>query len=673
MYKRLRLYTPIIVILMLLCAALVGLTFFAEDSRLFFVCAALSLFTFMIVLILLRRASKRTRVMLNEIYQDVLYTLGQNYDGFPMPVITVYASSEIVWYNKLCGEMLFGGEELLGEELVDVFPDLDLAVAAAEGRVDIAYADKMYSVYITQRRQEEETFHILFLIEDTQLKYYAREYHLSKPSIALIAVDNYEEMMQDYKDSERAQLMGEIERMVEGYLAANYGYVIKISRDKFLAFIEERGFEGMLANKFDLLDQVRAIQVGARMNATLSIGMGRDAQTLFEAEAMARQALDMCLGRGGDQAAIKTQNGYEFYGGVSKAIEKRTKVKTRIIAAALSELIESSGNVLIMGHRFADLDCLGSAVGLLKAVREMGKRGAIALDGSKNLVGPLIDKLLSGGYARSCFVAPEDSLDMVDEDTLLIIVDTHVPHVLESEELYRACKTVVVIDHHRKLVGHIDDAVIFYHEPYASSASEMVAELVQYFPARPQITRLEAEAMMSGIMLDTKNFVMRTGVRTFEAAAYLRRLGADTVEVRKLFSSSMEAYQQKTSLVATAEVYRNCAIAVAEEQFSDIRVVAPQAADELMTISGVDASFILYHYGEAINISARSMGAFNVQVIMENLGGGGHQTMAAAQFYDDNMENVRRRLMEAIGEICDARDARLQRAEQRQGGSAAHG
>jgi c-di-AMP phosphodiesterase-like protein len=469
----------------------------------------------------------------------------------------------------------------------------------------------------------------------------------------MIVVDNYEELTQEYKDTERAQLISEVERAIEQYIAAHSGFYTRIERDKYLAVVQERGVARMIEGKFDLLDQVRGVKIGNRMNVTVSIGLGREAANLYESEGMSRQAVDMCLGRGGDQATVKTQNGYEFYGGVSKGIEKRTKVKTRIIASALAELIEVAGNVIIMGHRFADLDALGSSVGMLKAVRAMNKPAHICIDKQKNLVQSRLQRLRAGGYADSDFLSPEEALGHVSHNTLLIIMDVHVPHVVESEPLYRACRNVVVIDHHRKLVGYIENAVIFYHEPYASSASEMVSELIQYFPVRPQITKVEAEALLAGIMLDTKNFVLRTGVRTFEAAAYLRRQGADSSEVRSLFTNSMENYQQKTSLVSNAEVYRGCAIAASEEAFEGVKIVAPQAADELMGISGVDASFVIFLYDGVVNVSARSMGAVNVQVIMEKLGGGGHHTMAAAQFPGGAIENIREQVMQAIDRYRD--------------------
>jgi len=306
-----------------------------------------------------------------------------------------------------------------------------------------------------------------------------------------------------------------------------------------------------------------------------------------------------------------------------------------------------------MGHRFGDLDSLGSAVGMYRVIRQMGKPAAIVVQRQTNLAYPLYNRLTANGY-QDAFVEPGPAKDLVGEKTLLIVVDTHMPHMLESREIYEKCESVVVIDHHRKMVGHIDNAVLFYHEPYASSASEMITELAQYFGDHVKLTRLDAEALLSGIMLDTKNFVMKTGVRTFEAAAYLRKQGADTIEVRKLFSNTMDDYQKKTRLVSSAEVYRGCAIA-SGEYTEDIKLIAPQAADELLGIDGVSASFVMYEYGDGVSFSARSMGGMNVQVIMEMLGGGGHMTMAGAQLSGITMDPARQKLLEAIDKYYEER------------------
>ena len=359
----------------------------------------------------------------------------------------------------------------------------------------------------------------------------------------------------------------------------------------------------------------------------------------------------MALGRGGDQAVVKTDNGYRFFGGVSKGVEKRSQAKTRVISNALQDLIMSSGKIYIMGHRFGDLDSVGASCGLAGAIKQLGKDVCIVVDRSKNLAAHLID-IVEKNTDFPLFITPAEAEDAIEDNDLLIIVDTHNKDFIESYSLYIRAKSVVVIDHHRKTVNFIDNAVIFHHEPYASSASEMVTEIIQYFKYNndERIAAFYADALLSGIMLDTKNFVMRTGVRTFEAAAYLKKIGADTVSVKLLFSNSIDSYRRKTQIVASAKIYNKCAIATADFKSDDIRLVAPQAADELLSITDVDASFVVYKTGNTINISARSLGALNVQVIMEKLGGGGHQTMAAAQIENSTINEAVKALTHAIDE-----------------------
>ena len=318
-----------------------------------------------------------------------------------------------------------------------------------------------------------------------------------------------------------------------------------------------------------------------------------------------------------------------------------------MVANALSELIENADKVLVMGHKFGDLDCVGASAGMATAIRASGKKAYIVIDREKNLSKTLIEMVKSDGN-HDLFIDPDEALFSITPHTLLIICDTHTRNLVESQQVYERCKTVVVIDHHRKMVNHIENAVIFYHEPYASSASEMVTELIQYMGEDCTITSVVAQALLAGIMLDTRSFAMRTGVRTFEAAAYLRRIGADTVVVRKMFSNTMDSYQRKSRIVSNAQIYRKCAVAQSDFSSDDMRVVAPQAADELLSIDEVDASFVLYETSGVINISARSMGLINVQLIMEKMGGGGHQTMAATQLRGVEMEKAKQLLFESI-------------------------
>lgn len=574
---------------------------------------------------------------------------------YPQPVFIVDSDNNIVWYNDLFLTEVFNGVEAYGAPL-SVITTVPLEALMKDNGAEIEYGARRY-LLAARQAGSNEGLTSLYMTDITKLHQLRREYQLSRPAVILMMVDNYEELIQNVRESEKAQLMGKLDKLLEDFISTSTGLLRRISQDRFLIVMEERHLRAVLESRFDILDKARSIQVNDRMCVTLSIGVGRDGSGLTECEQKARQALDMALGRGGDQAAIKTPTGFDFFGGVSKGIEKQTKVKTRIVATALIELIEASGRIFVMGHRFGDLDALGSAVGLVRVIRNMGKEAYVVVDEQHNLAQPLLKRMRANG-CEDFFMLPQIATELGGRDCLLIVVDTHNPSFLESVELYDKTERVVVIDHHRKMVTHIDRALIFHHEPLASSASEMVTELIQYFGDSGRISALEAEALLAGIMLDTKNFVMRTGVRTFEAAAYLRRQGADTIAVRALFANSIEAYQRKTRLVSAAEVYRRCAICATDMQSGDMQLVAPQAADELLGISGVDASFVLYEAGNTIHLSARSLGKMNVQLVMEALGGGGHQTMAGAQLQGVALESARQSLLEAIDRYYDEHQQR---------------
>jgi len=621
-----------------------------NNSVLFWIQLAITLACVVAMILSNVFANRRIHRLVQSVTQTLKAVDTDLIKDYPLPVVVANDKGEVVWYDDCFRNKVIENNDIYGTSAKDIFPTLKfLAEEFTSGTAETEYNGKKYTVYGVKTKSNNETKYIFYLAENTELKKYYNEYFETRPSIVIFVIDNYEELLQNATDSEKSQIIGEIEYMVEKFVNQTNGFVKKFERDRMVAVIEERYIKKIIDNKFDILDKVRSIVSGDRIQATLSIGVGRGASNLEESENFARQALDMCLGRGGDQAAVKTASGFEFYGGVSKAVEKRTKVKARIIASALTELINAADNVVVMGHSFGDLDSIGSAVGIAQATRHLGKMSYVAVNESRCLALPLINMLRERGV-NDLFYTPAEVLQVITKKTLLIIVDTHIKHFVESTDIYNDCRTVVVIDHHRKSVDHIDNAVIFYHEPYASSASEMVSELVQYMHDRKTIGKNEAESLLAGIMLDTKNFVLKTGVRTFEAAAYLRRLGADTVEARRLFSNSMESYQKKTRLVSSAEVYRRCAVAVNEEVGVDdeLRIVAAQAADELLGINDVDASFVLFITGEKISVSGRSMGAVNVQVILEQMGGGGHLTMAGAQVESESIDDVKQQLLEAI-------------------------
>lgn len=649
MKKNANLFHPFVYIALGCCIAMTAASVF-YNTRLLYVCLAVTGVCSGLLVWQMHAVRRSVRDFLSAVGQTLTAGQQEAMERFPIPTMACGSDGEIYWCNDSAIEQVLNGENNYGMNLQAILGNVNVTVPCPVGGYETEYREKSFVVYTAPVKSTENDLYMVYFFENTRLKRYTQEYFDSRPSIMLILVDNYEEL-QSLKDNDRTRLMGDIEYTIGKYVSDHGGLMLKSDRDRFTVVVEERHLRSMISSRFELLEQVRDLARERNQVVTLSVGVGRDAANLNDSEQYARQALDMALGRGGDQAAVHNAGGYEFFGGVSSGVEKQTKVKTRIVAAALMELINSSDSVFLMGHRNADLDCFGAVVGLCRAVQLMGKNAHIVIRKDKQLTGELYNRLVENGY-EGVFLEPEAALQMTAKKTLLIICDTHTKQVVESPELYAQCKSVVVIDHHRKMVGHIDNAVIFYHEPYASSASEMVTELLQYFGEKIRIGRLEAEALLAGIMLDTKNFIMRTGVRTFEAAAYLRRLGADTVEVKRLFASSMDSYQRKVKLVAGAEIYRGCAIALSPDRDApDMQVTAAQAADELLTIQGVQASFLIFEMNGLIWFSARSMGQLNVQIIMEKLGGGGHLTMAGAQLRDTSPAEAKEKLIAAIDEF----------------------
>lgn len=565
----------------------------------------------------------------------------------PLSVAIVDDSNKIVWFNNEFARC-FEEEAVYGSS-IDVITKLTFDKLLGKDGYEIKYKNCYYKVFATVPQEEDaKEVYMIYFADITKLRTLEVEKRMSQPVVMLFVIDSYEEIFGGSTESETANVTVQIDRLLEEFVNGTSGILKKHSRDRFWAVVEEKHIRSLIEEKVKILDQVREIQVNDRMNVTLSIGIGRTGKTIAESEIFAKQALDMALGRGGDQAAIKTENGFEFYGGVSMGVERHTKVKTRIIANSLIEAIEGAEDVYIMGHRNSDLDSVGASVGLAAAIRRLGKNAFAVIDKNTTLSLQLFE-YLNEKEKNGLFVQPAQAKENFSENSLLIIVDTHNPKIVDVPELLDTAKKLVIIDHHRKMVNHIETAMIFHHEPYASSASEMVTELLQYFGDAGKISSFQAEALLAGITLDTKNFTLRTGVRTFEAAAFLRKLGADTINVKVLFSNSIQCYKQKTELVSSAWVYKGCAIAVSEKVTEETRIVAAQAADELLGVSDVSASFVLSRTGtDEISLSGRSLGAVNVQLIAETLGGGGHQTMAGAQFKGTTFEEVTDRLKAAI-------------------------
>ena len=563
--------------------------------------------------------------------------------GLPIPTMLI-ADGRVLWYNTIFREEVLNGTDAVTRPIDRLFPELDLAVCSRPHGQDLTVGDKRFTAYAGAAKGSRGA-NIVYLVDDTVYKQTLEEYTASRPACLIIVIDSYDELFDDMKDSEQAKELEAINSLLEAYIAKSTGFLRKISNSRYIAVVEERDIHWMLQERFEILDQVRALHPGGF--TTLSIGVGHGGKTLQECHQMARESIDIALGRGGDQAAVKTVDGFEFYGGISHGVEKRSHVRSRIIANALCDLIKKSDSVIIMGHHMSDLDAIGSAIGVLRICKICGVPAVIAVNSDATLAGPLLKTFIDAGEGHN-FILPDQTLDVITPRTLLIVVDTYQKRLLESQKIYEKCKRVVVIDHHRMAVGHIDNPLLLYHEPYASSASELVCELLQFLPKEDNITALEAQALLAGIMLDTRSFALHVGVRTFEAAAWLRSRGAQTADTKLLFNTSKEEYEARAHIVESAYIYKGCAIALSEELDAGMNVVLPMAANDLLTINGVDASFVAVAKNGGVNISARSMGALNVQVILEPLGGGGHLMMAGAQLHDCTLQDAETRIREQI-------------------------
>lgn len=563
--------------------------------------------------------------------------------GLPIPTVLV-ADGRILWYNTFFREKVLEGSDAVTRPVERVLPDLDLAVCSRPHGQDLVVGERRFTAYAGSAKGSRGAS-IVYLVDNTFYKQTLDEYTESRPACLIIVIDSYDELFDDMKDSEQAKELEAINSLLEEYIGRSTGFLRRVSNSRYIAVVEERDVRWMLQERFEILDKVRALHPGGL--TTLSIGVGHGGKTLQECHQMARESIDIALGRGGDQAAVKTVDGFEFYGGISHGVEKRSHVRSRIISRALCDLIKKSDSVIVMGHRMSDLDAVGSAIGALRICKMCGVPAVIAINSDATLAGPLLKTFLDAGCGKD-FIAPDQTLDVITPNTLLIVVDTYQKRLLESQKIYEKCKRVVVIDHHRMAVGHIDRPLLLYHEPYASSASELICELLQFMPKEGNITPLEAQALLAGIMLDTRSFALHVGVRTFEAAAWLRSRGAQTAETKLLFNTSKEEYEARAHIVESAYIYKGCAIALSGELDAGMNVVLPMAANDLLTINGVDASFVAVAKNGGVNISARSMGALNVQVILEPLGGGGHLMMAGAQLQNCTLDAAERQIREQI-------------------------
>ena len=604
--------------------------------------------------------SQVQKVMLKEL--EIPYALLDN-DG------------HILWMNELF-EQITDKSAQFDKSITSVFPSITKdKLPSSENYVEteLEYDNNSYqlkmrrlsikelvkSSNLISSNGSEDNLIAFYLFDITAVKLALKEIDDQSLAVGMVYLDNYDEALESVEEVRRSLLVALIDRKINMYISSLDGICKKLEKDKYMIVLRKKAMETLEENKFDILDEVKTVNIGNEMSVTISIGVGLDGLSYAQNYEFARNAIDLALGRGGDQAVVKTPENIIYFGGKSQQVEKNTRVKARVKAQALQEIISTKDKVLVMGHRLPDVDSFGAAVGIYRIAKSLDKKAHIVVDGVSTAIKPMVDLFMSkDDYDEDMLVSNSTAIEMADSNTVLVVVDVNRPSITECPELLRLCKSIVVLDHHRQGTEYIENATLSYIEAYASSACEMVSEILQYIDEGVHITSEEADCMYSGIMIDTNNFMTKTGVRTFEAAAFLRRNGADVTRVRKLFRENANEYKAKADAVSQAEIYKNSfAISTCtSEDLDSPTVVGAQAANELLNIKGIKASFIFTDYQNQIFISARSIDEINVQVIMEKMGGGGHLSIAGCQLEGVSIE-------EAIGELKKTLDTMIENEE----------
>lgn len=599
---------------------------------------------------------------LKDLTLDVNNTAKTTLINSPFPLVMMDTTGNIIWKSeKFVSEF----ENLdINDELNELISRIKSNINEEERKekgsinTETVINQKTYSVlgsFVQSRdkshKKEQEYTTILYFIENSYTKKLEKKIEEEKTSIGIIMIDNYEEISQRISTELKPQLIAQVEKYIYEWAAKYNALIIKSDRDTFYCIIEQKYLELAQEEKMSILDDIKQIDIPDMVQPTLSMAFSNDGESNFEKMDSTRAVLDIALGRGGDQAIIKEDGKYEIYGGRTQEIEKRTKVKARMIAHALKELIQESDNVLIMGHTNGDMDSIGSSLGIYRLSKTLGKEAKIISETTGIGIDKFIEEIKKDEEYAENIITIGDAENLIKPNTLLVIVDTNKRSYVEAPEILDAVSRIVVIDHHRRSTDYIENAMLTFHEVYASSAAELVTEIIEYSQVNIELTNMEIEALYAGIMLDTKNFSFKTGVRTFEAAAYLRKCGVDIIKVKQWFKSDLETYQTISNIVSKSEVInQNIAISIYEEDDPNSNIIAAKAADELLTIGGITASFVLGKTDEKIYISGRSIGDINVQLILEKLGGGGHITLAGAQLENISLEDAKQELINRINE-----------------------
>lgn len=595
---------------------------------------------------------------------------------FIVPYALLDYNGKILWMNDAFAA-LSGKNRRYRKSITNLFPELtkDKLPTEREAEVTFQYEEKDFRAVMRpisiQRLLEESglvepegnnDLTALYLFDETELNQYIRQKEDEKLVTGLLYLDNYEEALNSVEEVRRSLLVALIERKLNKYFGEVDGLIKKLEKDKFILVMRQRSLEELKKKRFNILEDVKTVNIGNDMAVTISIGIGINAPSYSQNYEYARIAIDLALGRGGDQVVIKDRDQMTYFGGKSQQMGKSTRVKARVKAHALREFMVSKDKVVVMGHKIPDVDSIGAGIGIYRAAKSLNKKTHIVVNNPTMSVRPIIQTFKDNpDYDENMFISSDEARDIVDDNTVVVVVDTNKPSYTECEDLLHMSKTIVVLDHHRQGSEVIQNAVLSYIEPYASSACEMVAEILQYFSDDIRIYNIEADALYSGIIIDTNNFTSKTGVRTFEAAAFLRRCGADVTRVRKMFRDDLQSYRAKAEAIRHVETYKGCfAIAVCPTEGVDSpTVVASQAANELLNIDSVKATFVLTDYQNKIFISARAIDEINVQLIMERMGGGGHINMAGAQLPGATVEEAIAQLKETLDQMIHEGDIEI--------------
>ncbi len=654
--------TRLFILIMILFAVA---TFFFNETL-----AAVEAVVIALLVIYYLLAARHHRKQLVEYIENVTYNAESAKNNtlmhFPLPIVVFNMSdNQIIWGNQIFFDLFGDRQPSFEASLQDMVPGFS-SKWLLEGKKQypglVQVGDRKYQLHGNIIRGKDEDVSerakdymgITYWVDVTEFDNTKTEYENSRPVTMLLVIGNYDELMKNVSDRGKVELRGAVDDLVNGWCDGKRGLVRRYDRDRYMFIFESRYLRDITDKKFDILEKVHEIISPGGVHATLSIGVGQDGDGFEENFSFANLAVEMALSRGGDQAVIKNRFNFEFFGGRNTEVETRSKVKSRVAANALAELMRSSSQIFVMGHKLSDLDAIGGAVGMVCIARKLCKIAKIVVDPENNAAKSLISALKLQPEYKDAFLDPDEAIVKADSRTLLVVVDTNRPEQVENPSLLEACTRVAVVDHHRRAASYIQNAALMFHEPYASSVCELLSELLQELTDPGDITQMEAEAMLAGIVLDTKNFSIRTGERTFDAAAFLRRIGADTTEVKKYMQGDMTQAVEKYRLLQNIRLYRDGIAIVAAEQETD-RVAAAQAADEMLNISGVQASFVCYATASGgVVISARSIGEVNVQLILEKMGGGGNKSAAGVQIEAADLRETVNTLCASIDEYLNS-------------------